>query len=83
MLLRHSSKLRKPVRLMLCLMVLSGCASGPYQEQTGASPVPMSRQAAEQRLRDVPPGALTLFERATAIMAAGDATDAELRFKSL
>ena len=81
MLLQHFSKLRQLAHLILCLMVLSGCAAGPNAAQTGMSPVRISRQAAEQRLRDVPPRALTLFEQATAIMAAGDAIDAEIRFK--
>ncbi len=81
MLLRHFSKLRQPAHLILCLMVLGGCAAGPNAAKTGAYPVRISGQAAEQRLRDVPPRALTLFEQATASMAAGDAIDAELRFK--
>lgn len=88
MLLRHFSDLRLPggllrrlSQLILCLMVLSGCASGPQPGKTDDSPVQISRQAKEQRLRDVPGRALTLFEQAAAIMAAGDTIDAELRFK--
>jgi len=50
-----------------------------------------SRQAAESQqevggvrsadAREVPPAVLTLYEQATAVMAAGDFVDAELRFK--
>jgi lipoprotein NlpI len=76
MLLRHSSK------LLIVTMVLAGCASGP---QTSKSTIPdgqTARQAAiEERLKDVPTKALTLFEQAASAMAAGDAIEAELRFK--
>ena len=89
MLLRHFSNLRLPggsvqqlSYLILCLMILSGCASGPKPAQTDASQAQTARQAAaEQRLRGVPGRARTLFEQAAAAMAAGDSIDAELRFK--
>ena len=63
--------------LVLCAIVLSGCASGPNRAQTGTS----QEQAAAERLRGAPANALTLFEQAVAVMAAGDATAAELRVK--
>jgi tetratricopeptide (TPR) repeat protein len=87
MLLQHFSNLRLPggsmqrfSYLILCLLILSGCASGPKPARTDEDR--SSRQAAdEERLRSVPTKALTLYERAAAILAAGDSTDAELRFK--
>ena len=87
MLLRHSSNLRLPCELIrrlsyliLCLSILSGCASGPKPAEIDEGQT--SRQAAgEERLRDVPTKALMLYEQAAAILAAGDSTDAELRFK--
>ncbi len=91
MLLQHFSNLSLPVGsmrqlsgLILCIMILSGCASGPKPAKTDASQTQTSRQAAaEERLRDVPTKALTLFEQAASAMAAGDPIDAELRFKEL
>ena len=61
---------------LLTLLVLAGCA--------GTSP---TRDAGPQAAPDatltpaIPPQAQTLFEQATAVMAAGDFVDAELRFK--
>lgn len=57
----------------LLLLVLAGCAAGPGN----GSPPP--EKAA--RVGDAPPAALTLFERATAAMAAGDSIEAQLRFQ--
>ncbi len=80
MLSQHSFKLRLTGGLMrhlshllLCVLILSGCATGPMLTK--------SRMPAVQQLHNVPPKALTLFEQAAAAMAAGDTTDAELRFK--
>ncbi len=69
-------------RLLLFAIILGGCASGPKPVKSDAPQERASRQATlDERLRDVPTRALTLFERAASIMAAGDSTDAELRFK--
>ena len=83
MLLRHSSRTLRigvPVRLLsqllLCAVILGGCASGPKPVETESS-----QAAADERLKDVPTKALTLFEQAASAMAAGDSIDAELRFK--
>ena len=80
MLLQHSFKLRRTGGLMrhlshvlLCVLILSGCATGPMPTK--------SRMPNVQQLHNVPPKALTLFEQAAAAMAAGDTIDAELRFK--
>ncbi len=91
MLLQHFSNLRFPAGSMrqlsgfiLCMMILSGCALGPIFSETDASQAQKSGRAdTEQQLRNVPPRALTLFEQAASAMAAGDSTNAELRFKEL
>ncbi len=77
-MLRHTGSMRCLTQLVLCAIVLSGCAAGPNRAQTGTS---QEQAAAGGRLRVAPASALTLFEQAVAVMAAGDATDAELRFK--
>ena len=77
-MLRNAGSMRHLTPLILCAIVLSGCASGPNRSQTGSS---REQAAAEGRRWDGPANALTLFEQAVAAMAAGDATDAELRFK--
>jgi tetratricopeptide (TPR) repeat protein len=67
---------------LLGVVVLCGCASGPKPNGTAASQSRASGQeAADERLRGVPTKALTLYEQAVVVMAAGDFTDAELRFK--
>lgn len=69
---------RKYVRPDLCrgslalLLVLAGCASGPPATDAG---VPAGEA------REVPSEVRTQFERAVAIMAAGDLAEAELRFE--
>jgi tetratricopeptide (TPR) repeat protein len=65
------------------MLLLSACGgsdtkpdAGQHQEMAGAKAnVPAQIQ------RDVPAQALTMFEQATSVMAAGDYLDAELRFK--
>ena len=59
--------------LVLCVLILSGCATGPMPTK--------SRMPEAQQLHSVPAQALTLFEQAAAAMAAGDTIDAERRFK--
>ena len=78
---RHFTDTAAP-RLALLALVLAfaGCASN------GSRPEPSHRGGAEQAVADpraaeVPPEALTLYEQAVAVMAAGDFLDAELRFK--
>ncbi len=70
------------LRLALLGLVLavSGCASN------GSRPEQPDRAGGEQakadpRAAEVPPEALTMYEQAVAVMAAGDFLDAELRFK--
>jgi tetratricopeptide (TPR) repeat protein len=69
--------------LLAAMLLLSACGgsatkpdAGQQQEMAGAKAnVPAQIQ------RDVPAQALTMFEQATSVMAAGDYLDAELRFK--
>lgn len=60
---------RWPVSALLVLMVFAGCASTSHP--TGA---------AVDSSRAIPPRVRTSYEQAVAIMAAGDLTEAELRF---
>lgn len=62
--------------LLAALLVAAGCASGPRVD----SPPPAAATGEAVGLVAAPE-ALTLFEQATAIMASGDAAEAELRFK--
>jgi len=63
---------------LLALLVVAGCGgAGPTQ------PTANSQQQAGQAgpAVEIPPEALTMYEQATAVMAAGDFVDAELRFE--
>ena len=65
--------------VVACSVVLSACASGPKPaKQAGQA----QRGTNESGIvREVPPKAQTLYEQAVSAMAAGNALDAELRFK--
>ena len=67
---------------LLAMLAVAGCAGpGPSRDEpepAGEVARPVAGEAVE---RIVPPEALTQFEQATAVMAAGDFVDAELRFK--
>ena len=74
-------------RLAVCvvtLLVIAGCGGSGGVRDTGASgqrtggAAPADGAAAGP---EIPAQAMTLFEQATAVMAAGDLVDAELRFK--
>ena len=68
------------VLVPLALLGLAGCGSSgdsrPAAEAGGDVMV-----GADGMPVEVPPQAMTMFEQATAVMAAGDFVDAELRFK--
>ena len=76
MLLRRCTDNLAVLRLPLlaAVLVLSGCVSTGSSSSSGS-------KAEGMTAGDVPPQALTLFEQAAAIMAAGDLVDAELRFR--
>jgi tetratricopeptide (TPR) repeat protein len=75
----------QPMRLLIAATVLlvAGCASTGAEQPQRSEPVAAGDEAAVQgALRpEVPAQAQILFERAVAIMAAGDFIDAERRFK--
>jgi tetratricopeptide (TPR) repeat protein len=81
MSLRRCTELMSRLGLVVAILVVAGCAS------SGPKPVPAERRdagiaaAGERVLAEIPPQAQTLFEQATAVMAAGDYVDAELRLK--
>lgn len=58
------------------LVLMSACASGP-----ATAPAPAGDTPEPAAAREVPPRVLTLYEQATAAMAAGEDLDAELRFR--
>lgn len=67
---------------VLALLALAGCASGPEPDAGAASgAVPAGTDGQPAMPVDVPPRAMTLYEQAIAIMAAGDTIDAELRLQ--
>jgi tetratricopeptide (TPR) repeat protein len=76
MLLQRSTNALATLRLPLfaAVLAMSGCVATGTNSSTNS-------KAAVQASVEVPPQALTLFEQAAAIMAAGDLVDAELRFK--
>ena len=69
---------------LAALLALAGCggsgavrdAEAPRQEAGGAAAA-----AGDAVMLEIPPEALTLFEQAASVMAAGDFVDAELRLK--
>jgi Flp pilus assembly protein TadD len=69
MCLPRFSESPSAARLLLFLgILLSGCASAPRQEGAGAAAA-------------IPSEVLTQYEQAAAVLAAGDLTEAELRFE--
>ena len=80
MLLPHCTDMRR-LRVgmrwsgrLAAILLLAGCATGPDVERA-------DDVVADGEERAVPPRAQTLYEQAVAAMAAGDHTDAELRFR--
>ncbi|HEX7719930.1 MAG TPA: tetratricopeptide repeat protein [Woeseiaceae bacterium] len=62
--------------LLLAAVLLAGCASGTAPRNSG-----VEAAATPDAQRSIPQRAQTLYEQAVAAMAAGNALDAELRFK--
>ena len=63
---------------LLSLLVFAGCEGTGSTQQAAES---QEQVGAAGPVREVPPQAQTLYAQATAVMAAGDFVDAELRFK--
>jgi len=69
---------------LVLMLAFAGCSgSGPVRESAGSQQRTDADVPAEAELAApvIPPEALTMYEQATAVMAAGDFVDAELRFK--
>lgn len=80
MLLRRCIKKSPLFAAILAMLVVAGCGGSAAIKRSGETP--QSSQAEVDGIESViPPAALTLFEQATAAMAAGDFVDAELNFK--
>lgn len=67
---------------LLAVLAVAGCAGpGPVRDEAGTTAAAGEPVTGAAVVRDIPPEALTQFEQATAVMAAGDLVDAELRLK--
>ena len=75
MLLQRCTDKNALVALLLGMLLLAGCGG------TAAVKGPDATETGSESARAIPAAARTLFEQATASMAAGDFVDAELRFK--
>ena len=79
MLLRRFTDNRSLAAGLLAMLVLAGCGGpGPVRDESRPD-VPVGRDATaggEVAMPEAPPQVLTLFEQATAVMAAGDFVDA-------
>ena len=85
MLLQRCTKRTGLAGAMLALLVIAGCGGtgstqrdSESQQAVGPSGTSTPDGAV---VREIPPQAQTLYEQATAVMAAGDFVDAELRLK--
>jgi tetratricopeptide (TPR) repeat protein len=76
MLLQRCTDKKPLIAVLLAMLVLAGCGGSSAVKSSSAP-----QQAGDELAPVIPPAALTLFEQATASMAAGDFVDAELRFK--
>ena len=67
---------------VVALVAMAGCAGpGPVRDGQPPGPGATIPAGADTPMPDIPAEILTRFEQATAVMAAGDAVDAELRFE--
>ena len=83
MLLQRCTNKGPLAAVILAMLVVAGCGGSTAVKRSGG-PEQADRtatSAGDEQLAVIPPVALTLFEQATAAMAAGDFVDAELRFK--
>ncbi len=84
MSLQRCTRKTKGIMALLAALALAGCAGSgaPRPAADGRqADAPDATADSGELLPDVPAAVLTMFEQATASMAAGDFVDAELRFK--
>ena len=85
MLLQRCTNRTRLGGAVLALLVLAACGGTGSTQRAAESQQELGRTgsaAGEAGVaREIPPETLTLYEQATAVMAAGDFVDAELRFK--
>ena len=84
MLLRRFTDRTSLAAVLLAMLVAAGCGGvGTVRDAEAPQQQAGTAQPAEEAVSrpEIPPEALTQFEQATAVMAAGDFLDAELRFK--
>jgi len=83
MLLRRCISFGRSIALLLAMLAIAACATGPggaaKPERQAASDAPSAD--GENATVAIPPRVLTMYEQASAVMASGDFVDAELRFK--
>jgi len=84
MLLQRCINKAPLLAFVLAVLVIAGCGGSPAVKSSSGTRQAGQTEIApgsDEHARAVPPAALTLFEQAVAVMAAGDFVDAELRFK--
>ena len=76
---KDATRATAPLASLLAMtLFVAGCAGGPAKKAPKADP----RGAVEAgEMREIPPQAQTMYEQATAVLAAGDLLEAEFRFQ--
>lgn len=81
MWLRHSTDRTLRLLLLGFVLVVAGCASSGPKSSAPERGSAKTGSAAGELAAEIPPQAMTMYEQAIAVMAAGDFLDAELRLK--
>jgi tetratricopeptide (TPR) repeat protein len=80
MLLQRCTRLL-PLAILAIAAGCAGSGTAPDKSQAAGPRAPVIGEDGEIIRPEIPAGAMTMFEQAAAVMAAGDFLDAELRFK--
>ena len=85
MLLQRCINKTRLAGALFAILVVTGCGGTGSTQSSSESPQDVGRTGASAGgtgvAREIPPQVQTLYEQATAVMAAGDFVDAELRLK--